>query len=342
MVVVSIAKGEDPYNTTMKALKNLLEVGVRIPRITLIKPNLLSTVDNKGCINTDYKVCEALVDFLISLGNKEIICAEGSTRGPTNESTTKTFTAFKNNDYYKIKEKISHYVDFNIDKPAKWIKIVSPGLNYEVDLGIAKTAVENAIASVAKFKTHDFLGLTLTLKNMMGVLCQARRIDTGKILAKGWKTKHFMHGWGTQSPGELIIEPAIRSSKIALAKNLIILISSIKPLLGVIDGIIAMEGDGPITGICKRLGIIIASTDPVACDAVACEIAGFNIIETGYIYAMGRVGLGEYRLENIEIVGEKIKDVKQRLKTHHLFPHVKFSKEVTEILIQEVKSLLYE
>jgi len=341
MVVVSIAKGQDPYSTTMKALKNLLEAGVHIPKISLIKPNLLSTIDNKGRINTNFRVCEAVVDFLISLGNKEIICAEGSTRGHSDKSSTKTFTAFKNNDYYKMKEKISHYVDFNLDKPAKWIKIVSPGLNYEVKLGIAKTAIENTIASIAKFKTHDFLGLTLTLKNMMGSLCQARRIDTDEILAKGWKTKHFMHGWGIKEPpGELTIEQMIGPSKIALAKNLIILTSTIKPSLGVIDGIIAMEGDGPTAGVCKKLNIIIASTDPVACDVVACEIAGFNAIETGYIYAAGRIGLGEYRLEEIEIIGEKIKDVKQYLKPHHLFQQAKFSKEVAEMLIKEIESLL--
>lgn len=337
MVVVSVAKGRDPYNTTAKALRNLLEAGVHVPKTTIIKPNLLATVDTIGYINTDLRVCEAVADFLISLGNEEVVCAEGTTGGRSDKPLTKTFTAFRNNGYYKMKEKISRYVDFNLDKAGRWMRIVSPGLDYEVELGIAMTAVENPVASVAKFKTHDFLGLTLTLKNMMGTLCRARRADTGEILSRGWRTKRFMHGWGVKEPGELTIEQMVGPSKNALAKNLVTLASHVTPSLGVIDGVVAMEGDGPVSGTSKNLGVVIASTDVVACDAVACEVAGFSVVETGYIYATGRIGLGKYRLEEMEIVGEKIEDVKQPLKQHSLFPRTKFSREAAERLVEEVK-----
>jgi len=336
MSVVSIAKGTDPHDTTMKALQNLLEAGIRIPKVAVIKPNLLSTVDTKGSINTDLRVCEAVADSL-SLESKEIIFAEGTSNGRGDKPLTKTLTAFRNNGYYKIKEKISRYVDFNRDKPGRWMRIVSPGLDYEVKLGIARTAVENPVASVAKFKTHDFLGLTLTIKNMMGALCQSRRADTGEILAKGWRVKRLMHGWGIEpSPDKLTLEQRVGPSKIALAKNLVILASNVMPSLAVIDGIVAMEGDGPMSGTCKNLNVIIASADPVACDAVACKVAGFDAVEIGYIYAAGRIGLGEYRVDEIEVVGERIKNVKQPFKQHNLFPRARFSRESAERLVEEI------
>lgn len=343
MTVVSIAKGRDPYNTTIEALKNLLDSGAYIPKITVIKPNLLATVDRVGCINTDSRVCEAIVDFLISLGNREIICAEGATNGRGDEPLTKTFTAFRNNGFYEMRKKISRYVDLNTDRIGKWMRVVSLGLDYEAELGIARTVLENCVASVAKFKTHDALGLTLTLKNMMGSLCQSRKADTGEIVAtadqktKYSPTKRFMHGWGEKLPKKQIW---LGPSKNALAKNLVILASHVRPSLAIIDGIVAMEGDGPLSGKCKNLGVIIASTDPVACDVVACEVAGFSPIETGYIYATGKIGLGEYILEEIEVVGEKIENVKQPLKPHKDFPHTRFSKEAAERLIGEVKGLL--
>jgi len=336
MAVVSVAKGKDPYVTTVKALKNLEEVGVTIPHVKVVKPNLIFT-DLNDLSNTDPRVCEALVDFLISYGEREVICAEGTTHG---RGRVDTIEAFKNNGYHQMKAKISKYVDFNKEEPTQWVRIISPGLNYEVELGLAKTAVENPAASVAKLKTHDVLGLTLTIKNMMGALCQARNSNTGETITIGPETKRFMHGWGPKTPAELPTELNIGPSKIALAKNLIRLASHAMPYLGMVDGIVAMEGNGPLFGVRRNLGIIIVSTNPVACDVVACEVAGFDAMETGYIYACGEIGLGEHRLEEIEIVGDKIEEVKQSLKPHKLFPRGRFSRQEVGRLIEEEKGMV--
>lgn len=335
MVVVSIASGRDPYSTTMKSLRNLLEAGIHFPKITVVKPNVLSTDEHDFC-NTDSRVCEAVVDFFLSQGNSEIICAEGATHGHPPD----TLKAFRNWGYYKMEEKISRYVDFNEEEPGRWMGIVSPGVDYEVELGIARTAVENPVVSVAKFKTHDFLGLTLTMKNMMGSICKARRLDTRKVLAIGKPAKMYMHGWGDTRPDLLPRDIGIGPSRVALAKNLVKLASCVMPSSGVVDGIIAMEGNGPMFGTKKDLGVVIAGTDPVACDVVACEIAGFSAMETGYIHAAGRIGLGEYRLEEIEIVGEEIESVKRPLKSHDLFPYARFSREAVERLIEEIKEVM--
>jgi len=59
VAVVSVAKGQALYSTTMKALKNLLDVGVQIQKTAAIKPNLLATVDTESCITIDSRVYDA-------------------------------------------------------------------------------------------------------------------------------------------------------------------------------------------------------------------------------------------------------------------------------------------
>jgi len=336
MVVVSIAQGHDPYRTTVECLRELDEAGVTLPNISLVKPNLACTLDSTGCTVTNVSVCEAVFDFFKSLGNEKIACAEGATRGHSEKPLTKTYTAFKNNGYRTIGEKVSGYLDFNTDKAGKWIKISSPGLDYDVELGIAECVIGNSVASVAKLKTHP-IGLTLTMKNMMGVLCKARRLDTRYQVCSGWKSKRFMHGWGVASnaiPAESI------PSKMALAKNLTVLAYHCKPSIGIVDGVVAMEGQGPLFGTPVNLGVVIASTDVVACDTVACEITGFNPVGTGYIYAAGKMGLGECSLDRIEVVGRKIEDVRHPLIQNKAFPLLKFSQESVDSIVEDVKKLV--
>jgi uncharacterized protein (DUF362 family)/NAD-dependent dihydropyrimidine dehydrogenase PreA subunit len=82
--------------------------------------------------------------------------------------------------------------------------------------------------------------------------------------------------------------------------------SLIGPRLCVMDGIEAMEGNGPRGGKPKKLGVLIISDDPIAMDATACRIIDLDpgVVPTS---APGeRSGLGRYRQEAIEVVGESI------------------------------------
>ena len=80
----------------------------------------------------------------------------------------------------------------------------------------------------------------------------------------------------------------------------------IKPRLYIMDGIVAMEGNGPRSGKLKRLNVLLLSSDPIALDATACRIIGLNpeIVPTSE--PGEKAGLGTYHAENIEIMGEAI------------------------------------
>jgi uncharacterized protein (DUF362 family)/Pyruvate/2-oxoacid:ferredoxin oxidoreductase delta subunit len=80
----------------------------------------------------------------------------------------------------------------------------------------------------------------------------------------------------------------------------------IKPRLFIMDGITAMEGNGPRSGQPKQMNVLLFSTDPVALDAVACRIIDLNPEIVPTAKAGEKAGLGTYHAENIEIVGEPL------------------------------------
>jgi len=90
------------------------------------------------------------------------------------------------------------------------------------------------------------------------------------------------------------------------AAMLVDITTYIKPRLYVMDGITAMEGNGPRSGKPKQLNVLLLSADPIAIDAVACRIIDANpeIVPTAKLGEKAK--LGTYHTENIEIVGESL------------------------------------
>ncbi|MFC1941151.1 DUF362 domain-containing protein [Chloroflexota bacterium] len=80
----------------------------------------------------------------------------------------------------------------------------------------------------------------------------------------------------------------------------------IKPRLFIMDGIMAMEGNGPRSGNPKKLGVLLLSNDPVAMDAIACKIINLNPIFVPTAKPGEMAGLGTYHYENIEVIGEDL------------------------------------
>jgi len=136
------------------------------------------------------------------------------------------------------------------------------------------------IISLPKMKTHNLTILTGAIKNMYGAISGAHKTE----LHKRFPTlKEFVN-------------------------VLLDVFGAVRPHLVLMDGVIAMDGDGPATGTLKSAGLLIAGQDSVAVDSVFSHLIGvnpFNILTTKE--AHGR-GLGEIELENIEILGERIEN----------------------------------
>jgi len=325
MAVVAVSKNKNPYKATTIALELIAdEIKRRLPERAVIKPNVLSE-HKDGCVVTDPRVCEATAQFLRAQGVEDLILAEGTTDSKV-RGKADTMVAFEKHGFSRLGKKWT-MLDLNFDEPSDWFEIYSPGLNYRVELGMARTVTSNYTISAAKFKTHDVLGLTLSLKNMMGSICAARNAYDGRVIARGPISKTYMHGFGERQPSDLTMEENIGPSKLTLAVNLVRMAKRTKPSLAIIDGVTAMEGDGPICGSRKELGVVLAGIDPVAVDTVAAYIAGFETRHTGYIYVSGLRGIGENRLNEIEVVGEKLEDVRSSFTSHKLFQKAKITDE---------------
>jgi uncharacterized protein (DUF362 family) len=122
-----------------------------------------------------------------------------------------------------------------------------------VRVGISRVTLEaDAIINLPKLKAHQQLGATFAFKNMYGC-----------VAGLGGKEKAWWHFARGKE-----FEPFCRM--------IIGIYHTLHPVLNVIDGIVGMEGQGPINGQPKEVGYLIAGTDPAACERVCCDLVGFD------------------------------------------------------------------
>ena len=159
------------------------------------------------------------------------------------------------------------------------VKIPIPNGETLQSITVPRIVTESAIISAAKLKTHMATKVTLGMKNMFG------------LLPDKFKGKYHMNG----------------ISKVVVDINTVI-----KPAFTVIDGFVAMEGRGPTDGTPVKMDLIIAGKDVVATDATAARVMGFDPMEISHIRTAYKKGLGN--IDNIEIVGSKLEEVKREFK----------------------------
>ena len=71
------------------------------------------------------------------------------------------------------------------------------------------------------------------------------------------------------------------------------------------DGIIAMEGNGPFSGKARQMNVLLFSTDPIALDSIACKMIDLNPEFVPTSKPGEKSGLGTYHYENIEVIGDE-------------------------------------
>ena len=137
--------------------------------------------------------------------------------------------------------------------------------------GFSRTYLEaDAVISIPTLKTHATTVFTGTLKNQWGCIPRYDRI----LLHK------YLH--------DLIAE--VNRVK--------------KPDISIMDGIVGMQGRGPINGYPINLGVILGSSDPVALDATSMRLVGLNPYNARHIVIAARKGLGEIDSERIVVDGD--------------------------------------
>ncbi len=164
-------------------------------------------------------------------------------------------------------------------------KVEFPGGKQNKSFRIAAGALEaDGIISLPKMKPHGLMRITGAVKNQYGCL---------PGLQKG------EYHWKFAKRGDF-------------AQMLVDLTLCVKPRLYIMDGILAMEVEGPRSGVPIRMNTIIMGTDPVAVDAVYCRLIN---LPPDYVLTntLGREsGLGEYDLSKIEIAGDPPEELENK------------------------------
>jgi uncharacterized protein (DUF362 family) len=273
------------YDTVLRGLK-LFSLDVK-GKSVLLKPNLVE-FDANGVINTHPALVEATITAFRRSGARDVIVAEGPGHRRDNEYLLRASGL-----YDVIKEHATRYVDLNSDD-VQLMKLRSRFTRLN-ELYLPKTLLgADLVVSMAKLKTHHWAGVTLSLKNMFGVI-------PGSVY--GWP-KNVLHWAG------------IHGSIVDINSSLPV------PHFAIIDGIVGMEGNGPIQGQPKNTGVLIFGNDMVAVDATAARVMKIEPRKISYLKMAGEF-LGNIGSDAIEQIGEPIDTFQQDFRVIEEFQDLK-------------------
>ncbi|MFA4991436.1 MAG: DUF362 domain-containing protein [Candidatus Omnitrophota bacterium] len=248
-----VAKGDDPYAITTKAIEGMGGMGrfVKKGGVVLIKPNIGWDRAPEQAANTNPFVVGALVDMCFRSGARRVNVFD-----ITCNDAKRCYEASGIARVAKEKGASVYFAD-------NW-NFVKANFNYESPMQgwlIYRDAIEcDTFINVPVLKTHGLTGLTLSMKNLMGVCGGMRGIMHSNI---GEKLAH--------------------------------LTDFIKPDLTVIDAYRYLKANGPSGGDLKDvvdMKTLVVGTDPVLADAYACKLVDRDPLTVSYIKEAVRQGIG--------------------------------------------------
>lgn len=243
-------------------------------KVVLLKPNLVG-FDPRGVMNTHPAVIAAARESFLRLGASQVLIGDG----PAMDRDTQAII-----ESVRLREFAGPlartFIDLNLDDVEVVPLKTHASRLREIYFPKAVLGAD-FLVSMPKLKTHHWAGVTLSLKNMFGVVPGS---------CYGWP-KNVLH-WAGIDRAILDINAAVR------------------PDFAIVDGIMGMEGNGPTQGAPKSSGVLVFGDDPVAVDASCCRVMGIDPTRIGYLARAGTL-LGHIDAANIQQCGENIADVRK-------------------------------
>lgn len=297
-------KIEETINLAVGGIDNIVKPG----EIVLVKPNLGFQAPPESYAVVDPRVVEGMVAFLKEKSKaKEVWVGDNPSLGQHVGRSRPAFMAAGMYDA-AIKGGADRVIFFDEEET---VEMEIPGAKIFKKAKVFKPFLEaDRVINLPKMKTHLAGTVTLGLKNWNGIIPNehpsgqqqgAHRIDLGQKFADLYRVR--------------------------------------KADLTFIDGIIAMEGQGPHAGTPVEMNLFIAGTDTVAVDAVASYVMGFETIEIPAVRIAATDGLGERDIDKIEIAGTPIAEVRKFFKRPMIDPTGLFPG--FEVVIQQTCSGCY-
>ncbi len=252
--------------------------GLKLPNFknksVVLKPNMVEYREGKP-VTTNPAVLIAAIKLVRHLGAARVTVAEGPGHMRDTEYLLDATGLGK-----ACKDMEVPFVDLNLDDIVELDN--HGGFTKLEKFFLPKTIVEaDAVVSVPKLKTHHWVGVTCSMKNLFGVV-PGRKY--------GWP-KNLLHIRG-------------------IPHSILDLQHLVKPAFAFVDGITTMEGDGPINGTAKHMGYIIVGQDLAAVDATCARLMQINPHEIDYIKMAGIV-VGNIEVADIDVVGPPVGTIAQ-------------------------------
>ena len=253
----------------------------------LLKPNLVE-YERDNVINTHPAVIGATIEAFRKLGAKEVIVGEGPGHRRDTDGLLMASGLFP-----YLRETKAPFIDLNLDNIRR-LPLKSRFMNIESLYFAESVLTADILVSMPKLKTHHWAGMTLAMKNLFGIV---------PGMKYGWP-KNFLHWHG-------------------INESIIDINSTIRPHFVIVDGIVGMDGNGPIQGKPKSVGVLVFGDDPVAVDSTCTRIVGLNPEKIEYLKKAGET-LGNLLEEKIVQIGESIEKVRTSFEVIDSFNHLKF------------------
>lgn len=249
----------------------------------LLKPNLVE-FDSSTAINTSPRVVFSAFEAFRSLGAHVTIG-----EGPGHRRDT--FGLTEDAGYWKqLRSLDDRFVDLNRDDVSSVGPLLDRPEFYVSDTLLAA----DLIVSLPKMKTHHWVGATLSMKNFFGIV-------PGSIY--GWP-KNPLHFYG------------ISNSIVALNRRF-------RNTFAIVDGIVGMEGNGPIQGQPKPMGALVFGRDLLAVDATCCRMMGIDPAKVEYLQLAA--DLGATAAAQIDQRGENPASLRKNFDLIREFQHLRLN-----------------
>lgn len=272
----------------------------------LLKPNLLRGFNPDRCVTTHPVVIEAVCRVLKDLSVNQIVISDSPALGSLSAVADKAGYGYLEKKYGAQIQPLTDPVPFENEEQVPHLKIAGCLEHYD------------QIINLPKVKSHCQMTMTLGIKNLFGV-----------VIGKRKPALHCL----------------VKNDKLKFGKMLIDIARHVDPCLTIVDGIQAMQGQGPINGTPYSLGVMGASKDMTALDRVFADLLKIPLDRVYALQAARLKKFGQIQLEEMEISGISdcqsliVEDFKQAYPIDISFNPLKlfksFMKQFYEIGIRE-------
>ena len=243
----------------------------------VLKVNLLAAAKPEEAITTHPAVTAAVGKMAKAAGAAPIIADSPGSGFQYTEGTLKR--VYRTCGMYDAAAEAG--IDVNMDTTYQTVSFPDGVLAKHLDV-ITPIVEADGVFNLCKLKTHTYMGMTGAVKNHFGIIP------------------------GLAKPGY----HAKLHDTARFADMLLDLSAYVAPRISIMDAVTGMEGDGPNAGEPRHIGLLLAARNPLALDVIASEIIGLPRENNPVLIAAEKRGLSPTRLEQVEIVGANVTDLR--------------------------------